>query len=657
MNTFLNRIITLVFVFICFVGHTQTGINTGSPASCAELEIYSTSKGVLLPTLTDAQMLAIASPATGLIIYNTTNSNYYYYNGTMWARVGTKGNSLYDSDADNGIVVERNTNDNNVRFDIGNSSDLSFTDYIKVNSSGVSIADAMFLKNTGFEPPLTPVVAAGTYSTMDASLLVGWKTTATDNKIEIWGTGYKGVPAAEGVQFAELNANYSSRLYQTINLKNGETLSWEYYHRGRAAVDSAEFNIYSSNGSTKLVTLQKPSTGTGAWTKYSGSWTVSLATGSYQLSFESLTAGTIGNFLDGFTTTMSSIDGSYHIPTGNTLKIGATPLIMPSAAGNNGNVLSTDGAGNWYWAEPHGGLGVANGIETMYFGEAYTAIALGNNTYFTPVIPFSSISVDTMEVYIETLVGSPALQVAIYNAAGDTLATSEPSTPSSTGIFKMRLRGSGYGVASYTGPLLSSASQYYFAITDINKTATTIFGRGSSNNPFTKKASVSNVASMYDFATTQDGWNTPFNMTVSAAASINTLTITGTDAYFHSPDALGLNASTYKYIIIKAQNNTTNTSGQLYWTTTLDGAWNSTKSMSFYFYPSDANQRYYILDMSTNPDWTGTIKQIRFDPANGPATSGTVFLDYIKIAANYEVIIPAMGSPATTGNSIWISAY
>ena len=638
------------------IAKAQTGINTITPAASAELEIYSTTKGVLLPTLNDAQMRGIVSPATGLIIYNTTFSNYFYYNGTMWAAIGTKGSSLEDADADTRILVEETPDDDNIRLDIGSTTTNSFTDYVKIKTNGVTIAEDMFLKNTGFEPPETPVVPAGTYRTMDASTIVGWKTTAIDNKIEIWGTNYLGVPAAEGVQFAELNANYSSRLYQTINLKLGQTFSWEYYHRGRAGVENAEFNVYSLDGSTKLVTLQSPSTGVGAWVKYTGSWTVTLADGEYQLSFESLTPGAIGNFLDGFVTTMSSIDGSYHLPSGKTLKIGAKPLILPSVAGADGNVLSTDGSGNWYWAEPHGGLGVANGIETMYLGEANTDVSFGNDTYFTPVIPFSSISVDTIEVYVSSLSGNPALQVAIYNAAGDTLATSEPKTPLSTGLFQMRLRGAGYGTAGYTGPLLSSATQYYFAITDVNKTATKVLICNSSNNPFTKTASVSSAATIYDFATTQEGWNGTHCMTPSAAGSLNTITVNCGDPYFFSPDLLNLNAATYKYVVFKMQNVSNDNGAQLFWITNTDGTWNGAKSINFPIKPNDTELRYYILDFSSNAAWSGTIKQIRFDPL-GSASTGTVIVDYIKIAANYETIIKSMGSPSNTGNSIWISAF
>jgi hypothetical protein len=34
--------------------------------------------------MTNAQMLAIATPAAGLIVYDTTNNKHYGYDGTTW---------------------------------------------------------------------------------------------------------------------------------------------------------------------------------------------------------------------------------------------------------------------------------------------------------------------------------------------------------------------------------------------------------------------------------------------------------------------------------------------------------------------------------------------------------------------------------------------
>jgi hypothetical protein len=59
-------------------------INTTSVAASAVLQADSTTKGFLPPRMTTTQRNAIATPATGLSIYNTTTNSVNYYNGTAW---------------------------------------------------------------------------------------------------------------------------------------------------------------------------------------------------------------------------------------------------------------------------------------------------------------------------------------------------------------------------------------------------------------------------------------------------------------------------------------------------------------------------------------------------------------------------------------------
>lgn len=60
-----------------------------TPDASALLDVESTTKGALLPRMTTTQRDAIASPATGLLVYNTTTSKVNQYTGTAWAEVGS----------------------------------------------------------------------------------------------------------------------------------------------------------------------------------------------------------------------------------------------------------------------------------------------------------------------------------------------------------------------------------------------------------------------------------------------------------------------------------------------------------------------------------------------------------------------------------------
>jgi len=64
----------------------NVGINVdgSTPDNSAMLHIKSITHGILIPRLSDAQRNAIPSPATGLLIYNTTTNKFNFYNGSGW---------------------------------------------------------------------------------------------------------------------------------------------------------------------------------------------------------------------------------------------------------------------------------------------------------------------------------------------------------------------------------------------------------------------------------------------------------------------------------------------------------------------------------------------------------------------------------------------
>lgn len=73
---------------ICFA---QVGVGTNTPDTSAEMEISSTSKGFLLPRMTETQMNAIQSPAQGLMVYCTDCSpkGVYFRNTNTFLYVVT----------------------------------------------------------------------------------------------------------------------------------------------------------------------------------------------------------------------------------------------------------------------------------------------------------------------------------------------------------------------------------------------------------------------------------------------------------------------------------------------------------------------------------------------------------------------------------------
>lgn len=66
----------------------SVGVGTATPLASAALDVTSTTKGFLAPRMTTTERNAITSPATGLLIYNTSLNFYQVYNGTSWTSVG-----------------------------------------------------------------------------------------------------------------------------------------------------------------------------------------------------------------------------------------------------------------------------------------------------------------------------------------------------------------------------------------------------------------------------------------------------------------------------------------------------------------------------------------------------------------------------------------
>jgi len=85
----------------------QVGINIETPDASAALDITSTTGGLLMPRMTNAQRLAIETPAAGLMIYQTDGTaGFYYYNGSSWATLGSATSPSYSiGDFVNGGVV------------------------------------------------------------------------------------------------------------------------------------------------------------------------------------------------------------------------------------------------------------------------------------------------------------------------------------------------------------------------------------------------------------------------------------------------------------------------------------------------------------------------------------------------------------------------
>ncbi|NQX96299.1 MAG: tail fiber domain-containing protein [Flavobacteriales bacterium] len=82
--------ITLIIIFLVasvtsFAQNVSINGNGSIADPSAMLDVKATDKGILIPRMTAVQRLAIVTPATGLMVYQTNNvTGFWYYDGAVW---------------------------------------------------------------------------------------------------------------------------------------------------------------------------------------------------------------------------------------------------------------------------------------------------------------------------------------------------------------------------------------------------------------------------------------------------------------------------------------------------------------------------------------------------------------------------------------------
>lgn len=161
-NPFINlmkRFILVIFLFIHISVIAQNvSINESGalPDSSAMFDVSSTSKGFLMPRMTQTQRLAITDPANGLMVLQTNGSlGLYMYDSTItdWQHIldsaalysyisllDSDSTRIADSDGNTKIQTEETFNENVIRFDLGGTEYYTFkSGRINVLNTGASV--------------------------------------------------------------------------------------------------------------------------------------------------------------------------------------------------------------------------------------------------------------------------------------------------------------------------------------------------------------------------------------------------------------------------------------------------------------------------------------------------------------------------------------
>src|ERR1700678_2868315 len=224
----------------------SVGIGVDPPSSTAELDVASTTLGFLAPRMTTTQRLAIASPANGLIVYDTVLKSLEVYDA-----VGAVWNQLAES-ASTGSVTS------------------------VTGTAPISVA-------TGTSTPVislgtVPVANGGTGATTLTGYLLGSGTTAVTASATIPGTAISGNIAGN-----------SANVTGTVAIANGGT--------GTTTAAAALTNLLPSQAgqSPKVLTTNGTSAswqaaGSGTVTSVTATSPITVATGT---STPAITLGTV----------------------------------------------------------------------------------------------------------------------------------------------------------------------------------------------------------------------------------------------------------------------------------------------------------------------------------------------------------------------------
>jgi gliding motility-associated-like protein len=200
----------------------------------------------------------------------------------------------------------------------------------------------------------------------DESIVLGWSTTASDQKIEIWCTSrtLSGFTyyANSGSRLSEINANQIAALYQEIATTPNQYMIWSYSLQGRNLNESMQ--VRAGQTTTTAVVLSTLNAIQNTWQRQTGIYQVPAGQTSTVFLFESITGGGTGNLID---------DVSFDQP--------ANACTLDTDGDGIQNSFDTDADGDGYPDSVEGtndddGDGIVNFLDPTDFGFAVSPTSI-----------------------------------------------------------------------------------------------------------------------------------------------------------------------------------------------------------------------------------------------------------------------------------------
>lgn len=442
------------------------------PDASAILELRSTLRGLLAPRMTTAQRDAILTPATGLIIYNTSTNNFNYYNGSIWIAIlntgtgvtsingtlnrisigGTPTLPIIDIDANytgqasiNTLGTITNGTWNSTRIGLaygGTNTDLS---------GGAAIGDILYA-NTG-----TSFARLASVVTGNALISGGVGTAPSWGKIGLTTHVNGTLPIANG--------GTGSATQNFMDLTTAQTIGGAKTFTGAISAS----NLSGSNTGDQTIALTGDVTGSGT-----GTFATTIANNAVTYGKMQVVGAT--SRLLGSSSTTTNVQ---EISLGSGLSLAGTTLTSTGSGGTVTNFSAGDLAPLFTTTETNT---TTTPALSFSFTNAGAYSVFGNNTgvaaapaYFTPVLASALFQNQgtTTGVLHGNAAGNPSWGQIVN---GDITNATIDLTTKVTGILASINGGTGNGFTKFAGP---TTSEKTFTLPDASVTILT------SNSPVT----------------------------------------------------------------------------------------------------------------------------------------------------------------------------
>jgi trimeric autotransporter adhesin len=371
-----NLYIVLFNLFVSSICFAQIGIGTTSPNSSSVLDVVSNNKGILIPRvnlLSSTDVATIASPATGLLVYNLNTISdvtpgFYYWNGTWKSTAFSNTNWMTTG---NTITTTDYLGSNNffpIVFKAGGTQIGNFHPNGAIMlgvGSTANVNHSVAIGNNANSSSQVNALALGTSATASGfrSSAIGYGATASNND----GTALGYLANASGYQATAIGTSVTSSNNNSIAIGNSVTASGYLGIGIGSTVTSSNNNTLAIGNGSTASGLNSTAVGNGA--SATGQNTSAIGYNATTAQSDAIVLGSSTNANNKVGIGTNSPDERLHIAGSIKIVDGTQGL---------GKILTSDASGKASWA-----TGSAKSYGSAYYNSTgqtlsgTTDIALG----------------------------------------------------------------------------------------------------------------------------------------------------------------------------------------------------------------------------------------------------------------------------------------